>query len=102
MARDHPLWGAERLRGELLTLGMVVSNRSIRPYRRAGRRRPPSQPWRTFLANHAAGIWACDLFPVPTLTFRTLSRMSPFSNSPFTLPGTLPERDVEAARGESP
>jgi transposase InsO family protein len=73
MARDNPLWGAERLRGELLKLGVVVSNRSIRRYRRAGRRRPPSQTWRTFLANHAAGIWACDLFTVPTLTFRTLS-----------------------------
>jgi putative transposase len=73
MARDNPLWGAERLRGELLKLGLAISNRSVRRYRRAGRRRPPSQTWRTFLANHAAGIWACDLFTVPTLTFRTLS-----------------------------
>jgi transposase InsO family protein len=48
-----------------------VSNRSIRRYR--GRRpRPPSQAWRTFLANHAHQIWAADLFVVQTLTFRTL------------------------------
>jgi transposase InsO family protein len=72
MARDNPLWGAERIRGELLKLGLAVSNRSIRRYRRAGQRRPPSQTWRTFLTNHAAEIWACDLFTVPTLTFRTL------------------------------
>jgi len=72
MARDNPLWGAERIRGELLNLGIAISNRSVRRYRRAGRTRPPSQTWRTFLANHAAGIWACDLFTVPTLTFRTL------------------------------
>jgi transposase InsO family protein len=71
MARDNSLWGAERIRGELPKLGSAVSHRSVRRYRRAGRRRPPSQTWRPFLANHAAGIWACDLFTVPTLTFRT-------------------------------
>jgi putative transposase len=72
MSRDHPRWGTERIRGELLKLGIDVSNRSIR--RDRGRRppRPPSQSWRTFLANHPAEIWAADLFTVPTLTFKTL------------------------------
>ena len=72
MSRENPLWGTERLRGELLKLGIAVSNRSIRRYR--GRRpvRPPSQTWRTFLANHRPQIWAADLFTVPTLTFQTL------------------------------
>ena len=72
MARDNPLWGTERIRGELLKLGLAVSNRSIRRYR--GRRPPrrPSQTWRTFLRNHAHTIWAADLFTVQTLTFRTL------------------------------
>src|ERR671938_914735 len=72
MSRENPLWGTERIRGELLKLGMVVSNRSIRRYRWRGPRRPPSQTWRTFLTNHAHHLWAADLFTVPTLTFKTL------------------------------
>jgi hypothetical protein len=71
IARDNPLWGAERIRGELLKLGIAVSNRSVRRYR-GPPHRPPSQTWRTFLRNHAAAIWAADLFTVQTLTFRTL------------------------------
>jgi transposase InsO family protein len=70
MSRDNPLWGTERIRGELLKLGIVVSHRSIRRYR--GRPPRPSQTWRTFLANHVHQIWAADLFVVQTLTFRTL------------------------------
>jgi putative transposase len=72
MARDNPLWGSERIRGELLKLGIAVSRRSVQRYRRRGPARPPSQTWRTFLANHAHAIWAADLFTVQTLTFRTL------------------------------
>jgi transposase InsO family protein len=71
IARDNPLWGAERIRGELLKLGIVVSNRSIRRYR-GHTDRPPGQSWRTFLRNHARAVWAADLFTVQTLTFRTL------------------------------
>jgi transposase InsO family protein len=73
MSRDNPLWGAERIRGELHNLGIAVSSGSIRRYRWRGPARPPSQTWRTFLANHAAHIWAADLFTVPTVTFRPLS-----------------------------
>jgi transposase InsO family protein len=72
MSRENRLWGTERIRGELLKLGIVVSNRSIRRYRWRGPTRIPSQTWRTFLANHAHHLWAADLFTVPTLTFRTL------------------------------
>ena len=72
MSRENPLWGAERIRGELLKLGIAVSSRSIRRYRWRGPARPPSQTWRTFLANHRPQIWAADLFTVQTLTFRTL------------------------------
>jgi hypothetical protein len=70
--RDDPLWGTERIRGELLKLGVVVSNRSIRRYPWRGPSRAPSQSWRTFLANHRPHIWAADLFTVQALTFRTL------------------------------
>jgi transposase InsO family protein len=72
MSRENRLWGTERIRGELLKLGIVVSNRSIRRYRWRGPRRPSSQTWRTFLRNHAHHLWAADLFTVPTLTFETL------------------------------
>jgi hypothetical protein len=72
MSRDNPLWGTERIRGELLKLGIVVSNRSIRRYR--WRRPSPagSQRWRTFLLNELKAIWAADLFVVQTVGFRTL------------------------------
>jgi transposase InsO family protein len=72
MARENPLWGSKRIRGELLKLGIAVSDRSIRRYRWRPPGRPPSQTWRTFLANHAHAIWAADLFVVQTLTFKTL------------------------------
>jgi putative transposase len=72
MARDNPTWGAERIRGELLKLGIAVSKASVQRYRRRGPARPPSQTWRTFLANHRPDIWAVDLLTVQTLTFTTL------------------------------
>jgi transposase InsO family protein len=72
MSRNNPLWGTERIRGELRKLGIAVSAGSIRRYRWRGSARPPSQSWRTFLRNHAAQVWAADLFTVPTLAFRTL------------------------------
>lgn len=72
MARENPLWGTERIRGELLKLGIAVSNRSIRRYRGRGRPCPSSQRWRTFLANHRPQLWAADLFTVQTLAFKTL------------------------------
>jgi transposase InsO family protein len=72
ISRDNPLWGAERIRGELLKLGIVASNRSIRRYRWRGPARPPTPSWRAFLANHRPRIWAADLLTVQTLSFRTL------------------------------
>src|SRR4051794_14955681 len=58
MSREYRLWGTERIRGELLKLGLVVSKRSIQRYRRRGPASPSSQTWRTFLANHAHHSWA--------------------------------------------
>jgi transposase InsO family protein len=72
MSRDNPLWGSERIRGELLKLGIVVSNRSIRRYRWRRPTREGSQRWRTFLRNELRGIWAADFFVVQTARFRTL------------------------------
>jgi putative transposase len=72
MTQENPRWGSERIRGELLKLGLVVSKRSIQRYRRRGPASPSSQTWRTFLANHAHHLWAADLLTVQTLTFKTL------------------------------
>jgi transposase InsO family protein len=72
MARENPGWGAERIRGELIKLGIAVSKASVQRYRRRGPARPPSQTWAAFLRNHRPSIWAADLLTVQTLTFRTL------------------------------
>jgi transposase InsO family protein len=73
MARDNPSWGAERVRGELLKLGIVVSRRSVQRYRQRVPPCPLTQRRRTFPANHGPQAWAADLLTVQTLTFRTLS-----------------------------
>jgi transposase InsO family protein len=72
MARENPGWGAERIRGELLKLGIAVSKASVQRYRGRGPARPPGQTWATFLRNHRPSIWAVDLLTVQTLTFKTL------------------------------
>jgi transposase InsO family protein len=73
MARDNRLWRAERIRGELLKLGIHVCKRTIQKYMRAVRTtRPRGQTWRTFLHTHAQQIWACDFLPVTDLFFRSL------------------------------
>jgi hypothetical protein len=72
-ARGNPTWGAERIRGELLKLGIAVSKASVQRYRRRGPARPPCRTWATFLRNHRPSIRAADLLTVQTLTFRTLS-----------------------------
>ena len=70
MSLANPLWGAPRIHGELLKLGIAIGQTSVAKYM-ARRRGPPSQGWRTFLRNHADGIAAMDLV-VPTISFRLL------------------------------
>ena len=71
MSAANPLWGAPRIHGELLKLGIDVGQTTVAKYM-AKRRRPPSQGWRTFLHNHADAIASVDLFVVPTISFRLL------------------------------
>jgi hypothetical protein len=53
--------GAERIRGELLKLGIKVSKRTVQKYTRSVReRRGGGQTWATFIKNHADDIWCCD------------------------------------------
>jgi putative transposase len=73
MATNNRLWGAERIRGELLKLGLRVCKRSIQKYMRTVRtHQPRGQKWSTFLRNHAANMWACDFLQVTDLFFRPL------------------------------
>ena len=72
IAQENRLWGAERIRGELLKLGITIAKRTIQRYMR--RARPPTLPhgqtWKTFLANHT--VWACDFLQVYDIWFRPL------------------------------
>jgi putative transposase len=79
MATANPLWGAPRIHGELRTLGVDVSERTVsRLLTRLTR--PPSQTWRTFLTNHLASAASMDFFTVPTLTGRVLFVVLVFSH----------------------
>ncbi len=71
MSQANPLWGAPRIHGELLKLGIEVSQATVSKYI-VRHRKPPSQTWRTFLKNHATDIVSVDFFTVPTATFRVL------------------------------
>ncbi len=73
MAADNRLWGAERIRGELLKVGITVAKRTVQRYmRQVGAPRPRGQTWVTFLQNHADDIQACDFLQVHDIFFRPL------------------------------
>jgi transposase InsO family protein len=71
MSRDNPLWGAPRIHGELLKLGIDIGETSVGKYMARGRK-PPSQTWRTFLENHLKTMVSVDFFTVPTIRFQLL------------------------------
>ena len=71
MSRQNPTWGAPRIVSELALLGHDVAEGTMAKYM-VRTRKPPSQTWRTFLANRVPDIAACDFFTVPTVTFRVL------------------------------
>jgi putative transposase len=76
LATENPRWGYQRIKGELLRLGVQVSATAIRTTLRshgldpAPRRATTS--WRAFLRQQAAGIVACDFFSVDTVWLRRL------------------------------
>ncbi len=73
LVRENRLWGAERLRGELLKLGLRVSKRTIQKYaRQVAPPRRGKQTWTTFIHNHASAVWSCDLLQVMDVFFRDL------------------------------
>jgi transposase InsO family protein len=73
MASGNRLWGAERIRGELLKLGVRVCKRTVQKYMRGARPRRPAGPrWATFLREHAKEIWACDFLQLSDAWFRPI------------------------------
>ena len=73
MVSENPTWGAPRIHGELLMLGLDVSERTIsRWMKRAPRDPEPAKRWLAFLRNHREAIAAMDFFTVPTITFGVL------------------------------
>ena len=67
----NPLWGAPRIHGELLKVGIDVAQSTVAKYMVQGRR-PPSQSWKTFLRNHADDTASVDFIIVPTAAFKLL------------------------------
>jgi putative transposase len=71
MSRENPPWGAPRIHGELLKLGIKISQASVAKYL-VGNRKPPSQTWRTFLDNHLFQLASVDFFTVHTVCVEIL------------------------------
>jgi putative transposase len=71
MSRENPIWGAPRIHGELLKLGIDIGETSVSKYM-VRRRKPPSQTGKTFLANHVKSMVSVDFFTVPTIRFQIL------------------------------
>lgn len=70
MAKGNRLWGAERIRGELLKLGIRVAKRTIQKYMKGVRTKHGGQDWGTFISNHADNTWACDFIQTYDILFR--------------------------------
>jgi hypothetical protein len=71
MSLANPRWGAPRIHGELLKIGIEVSQATVAKYM-VRHARPPSQTWRTFLKNHGKNLVSVDFFIVPTIAFELL------------------------------
>jgi hypothetical protein len=72
MSFENPLWGATKIHGELLKLGIEVAQSTVSIYM-VPRPDRPLQTWKTFVCNHMEGIAAIDLFVVPTIAFRSIT-----------------------------
>jgi hypothetical protein len=91
----NPRWGAPRLHGELLKIGIEVCQATVAKYM-VRHRNPPSQTWRTFLENHSKQLVAIDFFTVPTIRFQVLYVFLVFG------PGCLWRIDTVAVKRSDP
>jgi hypothetical protein len=75
MSRENPIWGAPKIHGELLKLGIEFGETSVSKYETSvskymvRHRRPPTQTWKAFLDNHVKSLLSVDFFTVPTIRF---------------------------------
>jgi hypothetical protein len=100
MSLANPLWGAPRIHGELLMLGIEVSQATVGRYM-PWRPKVPSSNWRSFLHNHLTEMAAIDMFAVATATFRLLYALIVLRHEAFpwdTAPRYL-LRDRDASYG---
>jgi hypothetical protein len=72
LSKANPLWGAPRIHGELLKLGIEISERSVSGIIRRNNPKPPSETWKTFIKNHMPDMVAVDFLVVPTIRFKML------------------------------
>jgi hypothetical protein len=91
MRKENPLWGTPRIYGELLMLGIEVAQSTVARYMTTWQG-PPSQGWKTFLRNHAAGIASLDLFVVRTMACAAIAQA--LSAAAIRAPTTSPETRV--------
>ena len=84
MCRENRGWGAPRIHGDLLKLGIDICVSSVSKFMVRGRK-PPSQTWRTFLENHLTQLVSIDFFTVPTSVSRffTCCRFWPMTVGAF-------------------
>src|SRR5690348_11366257 len=71
MSRENPLWGAPKIHGELMKLGIEISESTVSKYL-VRHRGSPSQSWKIFLENHVKDMVSADFFTVPTIRFQIL------------------------------
>jgi len=105
MSSANPLWGAPRIHGELLKLGIEISQATVAKYM-VRRRGAPSPTWRSFLRNQAAGIAAIDMFVVASASFELLyvliilahdrRKIVRFDVTPYPTAGCLSRQVTEA------
>src|ERR1700739_371273 len=116
MAHENPTWGEARIGAELLLkLGIRVSPRTVRRYMPLNigpAKRVPSQPWMTFVRNHAQAMLASDFFVVVTARFRVLyvfvimevgtRKIAPFNAPDHPTAGWTIQQFREVIPGEQP
>jgi len=102
MCIANPLWGAPRIHGELLKLGITLSQATVAKYMLL-RPHSPSPSWRSFLRNQALGIVAIDMFIVPSATFRLFRNAHTGPRPPQDCPlrcHTASDRGLAVASGD--
>jgi hypothetical protein len=87
MSLENPVWGATKIHGELLKLGIQVAQSTVSIYM-VPRTNRPLQTWKAFVSNHMEGIASIDLVVAPTITFQQLFAFLVLGQSDGRVAGT--------------